>query len=92
MIDKDYKVWLIEVNTNPALEESGSLLKQILPRMIDDMFKLTIDKIFNNQQKEDQEDLSVEGHDNNKNMFEFIGDLREGNTEKNSRRLTFARR
>ena len=47
MIDEAYKVWLIEINTNPAIEECSSVLKMLIPRMIDDMFKLTIDKIFN---------------------------------------------
>jgi hypothetical protein len=46
MFDADLNVWLIEVNTNPCLEESSKLLETLLPRMIDDMFKLTIDKIF----------------------------------------------
>ena len=34
MIDQSYKVYLIEVNTNPCLEESSSLLKQLIPRML----------------------------------------------------------
>ena len=34
MIDADLKVWLIEVNTNPCLEESSPILEEILPRMI----------------------------------------------------------
>ena len=34
IIDEEFKVWLIEINTNPCLEESSSLLKSILPRMI----------------------------------------------------------
>lgn len=46
MFDADLNVWLIEVNTNPCLEESSKLLETLLPRMIDDMLKLTIDKIF----------------------------------------------
>ena len=46
MIDKDLKPWLIEVNTNPCLEESSALLKQLVPRMLDDAFKLTLDVIF----------------------------------------------
>ena len=45
-MDKDYNVFLIEANTNPCLEESSQLLAMLLPRMLDDMFKLTIDKIF----------------------------------------------
>ena len=51
IIDKDFNVWLIEVNTNPCLEESSKLLKTLLPRMIDDAFNLTIDTIFLDLQK-----------------------------------------
>lgn len=43
IIDYDFNVWLIEVNTNPCLEESSKLLGYYLPRMLDDAFKLTID-------------------------------------------------
>jgi hypothetical protein len=39
-------MWLIEVNTNPCIEESSQLLKVLLPRMIEDMLKLTVDKVF----------------------------------------------
>lgn len=46
MLDADMNVWLIEVNTNPDIEESSQLLKMLVPRMIDDCFKLTIDKVF----------------------------------------------
>lgn len=43
ILDEDFNMWLIEVNTNPCIEESSELLKVILPRMIEDMFKITID-------------------------------------------------
>jgi len=46
IIDSDFSVKLIEVNTNPCLEESSTLLKQYLPRMIDDALRLTVDTIF----------------------------------------------
>ena len=46
ILDENFNTWLIEVNTNPCLEESSQLLKDILPRMLEDMFQLTIDKIF----------------------------------------------
>ncbi len=46
MIDRDLKPWLIEVNTNPCLEESSSLLKQLVPRMLDDAFKITLDYLY----------------------------------------------
>jgi len=48
MIDYDFTVWLIEANTNPCLDESSGILKRILPRMLDDAFKLTIDRDFPN--------------------------------------------
>ena len=34
MIDQDLKTWLIEVNTNPCLEESSPILEELLPRML----------------------------------------------------------
>lgn len=46
IIDSDFNVWLIEVNTNPCIEESSNLLKMLLPRMLDDAFKLTLDRLF----------------------------------------------
>lgn len=45
IIDEGMKVWLIEVNTNPCLEESSELLRCLMPRMINDALKLTIDKV-----------------------------------------------
>lgn len=38
-------MWLIEVNTNPCIEESSPLLEMLIPRMLNDAFKLTIDKV-----------------------------------------------
>jgi len=46
MIDAEFNPWLIEVNTNPCIEESSPLLGQLIPRMIDDAFKMTLDVIF----------------------------------------------
>ena len=39
-------MFLIEVNTNPCIEESSSILKALIPRMINDALKLTIDVVF----------------------------------------------
>lgn len=50
LIDERMKTWLIEVNTNPCIEESSPLLGQLIPRMLDDAFKLTLDKIFPHNQ------------------------------------------
>lgn len=46
IIDEARNPWLIEVNTNPCLEESSALLRVLLPRMIDDCLKLTLDVVF----------------------------------------------
>ena len=55
MIDEQLKVWLIEVNTNPCLEESSPILEELLPRMLDDAFRLTIDKIYPPPQPKSQQ-------------------------------------
>jgi len=34
MIDQNFIVWLIEINTNPCLEESNAFLAQLLPRIL----------------------------------------------------------
>lgn len=46
MIDYNDALWLIEVNTNPCIELSSALISKIVPRMLDDAFKLIIDPIF----------------------------------------------
>jgi len=50
IIDDDLQSYIIEVNTNPCIEESSQLLKTLIPRMLDDMFKLTLDTVFNQGQ------------------------------------------
>ena len=71
LIDADFNVWLIEVNTNPCLEESSSLLRMILPRMIDDALKLTVDEIFPQVSQEftKERNWPVTGYDDNENMW-----------------------
>ena len=34
LVDSNINVWLIEVNTNPCIEESSGILKILLPRML----------------------------------------------------------
>ena len=46
MLDSDFNLFLIEINTNPGLEESSPWIKIIVPRMLDDALRLTIDQIF----------------------------------------------
>ena len=46
LIDNNGKVWLIEVNTNPCLEFSGSLLSRIIWHMVDNSIRIAIDPIL----------------------------------------------
>jgi len=42
MIDEDFNIYLIEVNTNPCFELSSSLLARLIPNMIENVFRLKI--------------------------------------------------
>ena len=46
MMDINLNVYLLEINTNPGIEISSPWIKYIIPRMIDDALRLTIDDIF----------------------------------------------
>jgi len=79
MVDTNKKVWLIEVNTNPCLEESSNLLKSYIPRMLDDLFKLTIDTWFRwkkeHEEPDSQPPLNIKGYSNSENLWEQIYDF-----------------
>lgn len=57
MVDDDFTVWLIECNTNPCLDESSMLLSRLIPRMIDDAFRLTIDRELPSPQEQKMKEL-----------------------------------
>ncbi|CAD8142867.1 unnamed protein product [Paramecium octaurelia] len=98
ILDADQEVWLIEVNTNPCIEESSPLLKMYIPRMLDDAFKLTLDVLFpppNShkqslpqifqlpQIKEEQHsDYPVVGYSNDENMWMLLGSLNDRKIKK----------
>mmetsp|Transcript_7427 Transcript_7427/g.11616 ORF Transcript_7427/g.11616 Transcript_7427/m.11616 type:complete len:124 (-) Transcript_7427:163-534(-) len=46
MLDEDFKLSLIEVNTNPSLETDSPLLSRIVPELIEATFKLVLDPVF----------------------------------------------
>lgn len=46
MIDQNFKPWLIEINTNPCLETSSPHLRNIIPAMLDNAFKIVLDSLF----------------------------------------------
>ena len=43
MIDEDFKVYLIEVNTNPCLETPCPLLQRLITQVLDQSFKIAVD-------------------------------------------------
>ena len=88
MFDIDLNPFLIEINTNPGLEISSPLISKLVPRMIDDAFRLTIDKVFGTEYSPDRyrhndkdnineyiSPFHVEGYDDSENMFIFLGNL-----------------
>ena len=46
MIDENFKVYLIECNTNPSLEICCPLLARIIPELLDNSFKIALDPIY----------------------------------------------
>jgi hypothetical protein len=46
LIDEDLRTWLIEVNTNPYLGVPNDYIAEVLPKMLDDMFEITVDPLF----------------------------------------------
>jgi tubulin monoglycylase TTLL3/8 len=46
MLDENFKLSLIEVNTNPCLETESPLLARIIPELIESTFKIVLDPIF----------------------------------------------
>ena len=46
LLDEDFRVWLIEVNTNPFLGTPSDFMKELVPEMINDMLKIVVDPIL----------------------------------------------
>ncbi|KAK7128876.1 hypothetical protein R3I94_017186 [Phoxinus phoxinus] len=46
MIDEDFKVWLLEMNCNPALHTNCEVLKDVIPRTVTETLDLSLE-IFN---------------------------------------------
>ena len=97
MLDIDFNPFLIEVNLNPGLEESSPLIKMLVPRMLDDALRLTVDKEFdtvysfkgierkaNDNNYKYESPFPVNGYSNSENLFKFICDLNleEGTNKK----------
>ena len=69
ILDINYKPFLLEINTNPGYEESSPLIKSLVPRMIDDAMKLTIDKEFDSTYANNFSNYFVDGYSSDENMW-----------------------
>jgi hypothetical protein len=78
ILDKDMNPYLLEVNTNPGFEESSSLIKEILPRMIDDALRLTVDELYPpvivNGNKSC---FTVDGYSNEDNLWQHVCNIKD---------------
>ena len=45
LLDEDFRIWLIEVNTNPFLGTPCPFMRELLPKMINDMLKICVDPV-----------------------------------------------
>ena len=80
IIDNEFKPWILEINNNPGLVISSNVIKQIVPRMMDDVFRLTIDKVFNTKYSEEcinsegnyKSKFKLKGYSDEENIFEFL--------------------
>lgn len=52
LIDEDFRVWLIEVNSNPYLGVPNDYIRNVLPKMMDDMFRIVLDPVFPDSDRE----------------------------------------
>jgi len=80
MIDSEFKAWLIEVNRNPGMVESSSLIRTLVPRMLDEVFRLTLDRIYEPKFIENDHFIykspyTVEGYSDYETVFEFVCNL-----------------
>ena len=86
MMDEDKNVYLIEINTNPGLEISSEIIEILVPRMIDDALRLTVDEIFETEYSKEWIDdegnysskFHVDGYNDKENMWDFICNINKG--------------
>ena len=72
ILDENYRPYLLEINSNPGLEFSSPLIRKLLPRMIDDAFKLTIDEEFSmsNIYINRESEFPVDYYKNSENLWD----------------------
>ena len=46
MVDTNFDSTLIEINSNPSLDLSGSLLEELIPQMVQNTFQTAVDTLL----------------------------------------------
>ena len=59
MIDEDFRIWLIEVNTNPYIGIHNTKMKNLLPTMLDGFYKIVLNPVFENLTAEQEDNVHV---------------------------------
>ena len=81
IVDNNFKPWILEINNNPGLGMSSPVIEKLVPRMMDDALRLTIDKIFETKydysciDKENNQYISkfkLDGFNDDENVFECL--------------------
>ena len=83
IVDNEFRPWILEINDNPGLCISSPVIAKIIPRMLDDAFRLTIDVVFNTKyspecfdsRKRYKSKFKLDGFTDNENIFEFLCNL-----------------
>ena len=56
LLDEDFRIWLIEINTNPYLGVPNKDMKILVPQMIDDAIKIAVDPVCKPKKKTENYD------------------------------------
>jgi len=59
MLDKKGGIYLIEVNTSPALFTAGACLEDLIPRVVEEVAQKVLDPIFPGPKGEEAEGCKV---------------------------------
>ena len=81
IIDRNFKPWILEINYNPGLQISSKVIENIVPRMVDDAFRMNIDEVFETVYSDECVDKEtgkykspyhVDGYADDEYIYEFV--------------------